>query len=86
MDTRFQTDAVTVLRDQFRTLDRVSQPIHVDAERQRRMLLLDRRDWADWSEFRQDGTLPSHPEVSVMLRRLGTATYRLASLAERSCG
>ncbi len=77
-------DTAAVLRNQFRTLELVSQPLMVDADRQRRMLLLDRGDWVRWSNFRHNGALPPHPDASVMLRRLGTATFRLASLAERS--
>ncbi len=83
MGTTTRTDTVAVLRDQFKTLDLVGRPLQLDEERQRRVLLIDRRDWPNWSTFLQDGPLPSHPEVSVMLRRLGAATYRLATLAER---
>ena len=77
-------DTATVLRNQFRTLDMVSKPLMVDVDRKRRMLLLDRGDWVRWSDFCHNGALPAHPEASVMLRRLGTATFRLAALAERA--
>ena len=83
MGSRRQPDTESVLREQFRTLDMVSQPLNLDRDRQRRVLLIGQRDWMRWSNFLRDGPLPAHPAPSVMLRRLGTATYRLASLAER---
>lgn len=76
-------DTAAVLRNQFRTLDMVGQQLSLNEERQRRVLLIDRQDWLKWSTFLRNGPLPARPEASVMLRRLGSATYRLATLADR---
>jgi hypothetical protein len=50
----------------------------------RRVLLLSEQEWAEWSDFCQDGPLPAQPKLPVMLRRLGSASHRLAVLADRS--
>ena len=81
--TAVPTDPETVLRDQFTTLLEVSQPLNLDADRQRKVLLIDRSDWMCWAHFLQNGPLPTKPTVPVMLRRLAAATYRLATVAER---
>lgn len=83
MVTFRQLDTTAVLRAQLNVLDTISRILNLDRERQRRVLLIDRRDWIPWSKFFLGGPLPANPEVSVMLRRLGIATYRLASLADR---
>ena len=83
METIGRTGTEAVLRDQFRALDQVGRQLALDEERRRRVLLIGRRDWADWSVFLRDGPLPAQPPASVMLRRLGSATYRLATLADR---
>ena len=49
----------------------------------RRVLLLTKQEWAHWSDFLDDGPLPAHPQAPAMLQRLGSASYRLAVLAER---
>ncbi|MGA3401957.1 MAG: hypothetical protein ABSC95_22310 [Acetobacteraceae bacterium] len=83
MTTTHQTAAASLLRDQFRQLHIVGTQVNLDDDRQRRLLLVTKADWTDWSMFLQDGPLPARPEVPVMLRRLGATTYRLATLAER---
>jgi hypothetical protein len=50
---------------------------------QRRVLLLSDTQWSNWADFRQDGPLPAEPQLPVMLRRLGSASHRLAVLADR---
>jgi hypothetical protein len=72
-----------LLRDQFRQLHILGTRVNLDEERQRRLLLVSKQDWPDWSMFLRDGPLPARPDVPVMLRRLGAATYRLATLADR---
>jgi hypothetical protein len=47
------------------------------------VLLLSAKEWSDWSDFVQDGPLPAQPQLPVMLRRLGSASHRLAVLADR---
>ena len=76
-------DPVTVLRDQFMTLHEVGQQLNLNAERERRVLLIDHSDWVRWAHFLQNGPLPAQPAVPVMLRRLAAATYRLAAVVER---
>jgi hypothetical protein len=78
-----QRTAASLLRDQFRQLHIVGTQINLDEERQRRLLLVSKQDWRAWSIFLRDGPLPAQPEAPVMLRRLGAATYRLATLADR---
>ena len=76
-------DPVTVLRNQFMTLHEVGQKLNLNADRERRVLLIDHSDWVRWAHFLQNGPLPAQPAVPVMLRRLAAATYRLAAVAER---
>jgi hypothetical protein len=78
-----QGTAASLLRDQFRQLRIVGAQVNLDEERQRRLLFVSEQDWLDWSVFLRDGPLPARPDAPVMLRRLGAATYRLATLADR---
>ena len=78
-----QPGTESLVRNQFRELQYVGQIVRLDEERQRRLLLLSRDDWSQWGNFLRDGPLPARPEVPVMLRRLGSVTYRVAALAER---
>ena len=78
-----EVSMASLLRDQFRALQLVGVPLNLDEDRQRRVLLVPERDWLGWSRFQQDGPMPAHPSAALMLRRLGAATYRLASLAGR---
>ena len=73
----------SLLRSQFNTLSLAGAPLNMDEDRQRRMLLVPERDWNDWANFLRDGPLPSRPSAPTMLRRLGAATYRVATLAAR---
>ena len=70
-------------RSQWRLYAGLGDQMQIDAEERRRMLLLDRRQWSDWEDFRSDGPLPAEPPLPVMLRRLGCASHDLALLAER---
>ncbi len=73
----------SVVRAHFKAMRQLAATMALDEEKQRRVLLLSGRDWPNWSSFAEDGPLPPHPEPSLMLRRLGAATYRLASLSEK---
>jgi hypothetical protein len=75
--------AASLLRDQFHHFRIVGKQVNLDEERQRRLLLVSKADWPDWSGFLRDGPLPARPEAPLMLRRVGAATYRLAALADR---
>jgi hypothetical protein len=83
MDTTKQVDTTSLVRMQFRELHVLGSKLRLDDERQRRVLLVRQQDWPDWSMFLKDGPLPAQPDASIMLRRLGAVTYRLAVLAER---
>lgn len=70
-------------RTQLQLYRSTGQQMQLSEEDSRRVLLLSEQEWAAWSDFLQDGVLPAQPPLPVMLRRLGSATFRLASLAEK---
>jgi hypothetical protein len=72
-----------IARDQFQVFSHLGDQMQLSEDEQRRVLLLSDKQWSDWSDFRQDGPLPSEPNLPVMLRRLGSASHRLAMLADR---
>jgi hypothetical protein len=82
MEAPLDTHHALLLRSHFRVFRDVGKHVRLDEDRERRLLLLSSDDWSRWSDFSLDGPLPAAPPVSVMLRRLGTATYRLAALAD----
>ena len=71
-------------RSQFQMFSEIGEELHISADDQRRVLLLSEQEWSDWSDFRHDGPLPAQPQLPVMLRRLGSASHRLAAIAERT--
>jgi hypothetical protein len=72
-----------IARDQFQVFSKIGDEMQLTDDAQRRVLLLSDKQWADWSDFLQDGPLPAEPQLPVMLRRLGSASHRLAVLADR---
>ena len=72
-----------LLRGHLRAFRDVGKHIRLDEERERRVLLLSADEWSRWSDFSVDGPVPINPPVSVMLRRLGAATYRLVTLSDQ---
>jgi hypothetical protein len=72
-------------RDQFQVFSELGEQMQLSKDDQRRVLLLSEKEWSDWSDFLGDGPLPNQPKLPVMLRRLGSASYRLAVLADRRC-
>lgn len=72
-----------VARRQFDVYQQLGDEIAMKEQDRRRILLLNERQWADWSRFRSHGPLPLEPALPVMLRRLGSATHRLSLLAGR---
>jgi hypothetical protein len=80
MQTTVSADAASLLRNQFRALESVGS---FDPDARRRVLLIPREHWCEWSEFVQGGPLPAHPAAPVMLQRVATVTYRLAALIDR---
>ena len=70
-------------RDQFQVFSRIGDEMQLTGDDQRRVLLLSDKQWSDWSDFLQDGPLTAEPQLPVMLRRLGSASHRLAVLADR---
>ena len=82
--TWYATD--NLARDQFQVFSELGEQMQLSKDDQRRVLLLSEKEWADWSDFLDEGPLPSQPILPVMLRRLGSASHRLAVLADRRCG
>jgi hypothetical protein len=70
-------------RGQFHMFSQLGVQMRLSEDEQRRVLLLSAKEWSDWSDFVQDGPLPAQPQLPVMLRRLGSASHRLAVLADR---
>jgi hypothetical protein len=75
------TDNLT--RSQFQMFSELGEHMQLSDDDRRRVLLLSEQEWADWADFMQDGPLPSQPNLPVMLRRLGSASHRLAVMADR---
>jgi len=73
----------TLARDQFHVFSQIGAEMRLSDEEQRRLLLLSDKEWSDWTDFVQDGPLPAAPQLPVMLRRLGSASHRLAVLADQ---
>jgi hypothetical protein len=79
--TWFATDNLT--RSQFHMFSQLGEQMQLSEDDRRRVLLLSEQEWSDWSDFMQDGPLPAQPQLPVMLRRLGSASHRLAVMADR---
>ena len=82
--TWFATD--NLARSQFQLFSEIGEQMQLSDDDRRRVLLLSEQEWAQWSEFCQDGPLPAQPQLPIMLRRLGSASHRLATLADRAAG
>ena len=78
--TWFATD--NLARSQFQIFSDLGAQVHLSDEDQRDALLLSEQEWSAWSDFCQDGPLPAQPQLPVMLRRLGSASHRLAVMAD----
>ena len=79
--TWFATD--NLARSQFQLFSEIGEQMQLSDDDRRRVLLLSEQEWSAWSDFRQDGPLPAQPQLPVMLRRLGSASHRLAVMADR---
>jgi hypothetical protein len=82
--TWFATD--NLARSQFQLFSEIGEQMQLSDDDRRRVLLLSENEWTQWSDFCQDGPLPAQPQLPVMLRRLGSASHRLATLADRTVG
>jgi hypothetical protein len=83
--TWFATD--NLARSQFQLFSEIGEQMQLSDDDRRRVLLLSEQEWAQWSDFCQDeGPLPAQPQLPVMLRRLGSASHRLATLADHAAG
>jgi hypothetical protein len=72
-----------IAREQFQVFSQLGDQMQLSEDDQRRVLLLSDTQWSNWADFRQDGPLPAEPQLPVMLRRLGSASHRLAVLVDR---
>jgi hypothetical protein len=72
-----------IARSQLRIFEGASDQIALSDEARRRVLLLSQEEWEAWSRLKSGGVLPSRPALPTMLRRLGTAAYRIEKMAER---
>jgi hypothetical protein len=79
--TWYATD--NLARSQFQVFSQLGEHMQLSEDDQRRVLLLSEQEWSNWSDFLQDGPLPAQPQLPVMLRRLGSASHRLAVMADR---
>ena len=70
-------------RSQFAVFSELGEQMRLSEDDRRRALLLSEQEWSAWSEFLDDGPLPAQPQLPVMLRRLGSASHRLAVMADR---
>lgn len=77
MSDALQTIAPNVAKRELSQFLRMAQDIGMDFDWQRRWLHMSREDWQRWIGILQDAPLPSHPELSLMLRRLGYLNNRL---------
>ena len=73
----------TLARNQLQVFNQLGEQMQLSEDDQRRVLLLSEQEWSAWSDFLQEGPLPAQPQLPVMLRRLGSASYRLAVIADR---
>jgi len=71
-----------IAREQFRMFDSIAERAALADEDRRRLLLLSEQQWLAWSRVPQGGELPRHPEVAVVLLRLGAAAHRLVVTSE----
>ena len=71
-------------RSQFQMFSELGEQVHLIEDDRRQALLLSEQEWSAWSDFCQDGPLPAQPQLPVMLRRLGSASHRLAVMAEHN--
>ncbi|MGA3402993.1 MAG: hypothetical protein ABSC95_27600 [Acetobacteraceae bacterium] len=70
-------------RSQFQIYRALGDAMGIGEDDRRRVLLLNQQEWTDWADFLNEGPLPAEPPLPVMLQRLGSASHRLAVLAER---
>lgn len=70
-------------KSQFQVFSEIGEQMQLSEDDRRRVLLLSEQEWSDWADFLQDGPLPAQPQLPVMLRRLGSASHRLAAMGER---
>ncbi len=75
------TDALA--RQQLQLYRAVGEEMRLSEEERRQALLLSEQEWAAWTDFLDEGDLPAEPSLPEMLQRLGSATWHLATLAER---
>ena len=64
-------------RRELRLFLRMSEQAGIEVEEQAQSLGLSGEDWQDWLGVLADAPLPRHPELPMMLRRIGYICHRL---------
>ncbi|MBV8616433.1 MAG: hypothetical protein JOY66_22045 [Acetobacteraceae bacterium] len=77
-------DLEDTAREQFLMFDGIAQSTALTDEERQRLLRLSDEEWSAWSRVPHGGELPTHPEVAVVLLRLGAAAHRLVVMAENT--
>jgi uncharacterized protein (DUF1778 family) len=69
--------AADIARRELRLFLSMAEENGMDAEGQRRWLLVSEDDWQRWLGILDDEPLPPRPALPLLLRRLGSLTSRM---------
>jgi len=73
-------EAAEIARRELRLFLSTAEQNGMDADLQRRSLLVSQDDWDRWLGILRDEPLPSRPALPLLLRRLGSLTSRMDRL------
>jgi hypothetical protein len=74
-----------VVRQELRLFLSLADRIGIDGDRQRRFLRMSRDEWQQLLAILQDGRLPPHPALPLLVRHLGYLTSRLDRAVQAVC-
>ena len=74
------TEAAEIARRELRLFLSMAEQNGMDADGQRRWLLVSQDDWQRWLGILDDEPLPPRPALPLLLRRLGSLTSRMDRL------
>ena len=78
--------AAEIARRELRLFLSMAEQNGMDADGQRRWLLVSQDDWQSWLGILQDEPLPPRPALPLLLRRLGSLTSRMDRLPNAGRG